>query len=102
MGLGSFSVNKKKRKTKKMNKEGREFINLPIDWVKTKQKGRVIYNFNYHTEGFFFGWIWFKKEARFDFCSLWRFKPSRVSSRMIAHYIKANPKQQHIYKQWKH
>jgi len=101
MGLGAFSINKKKRKMKKVGPDGKEYINLPIDWKKTKEKGKKIYNFNFHTEGYFFGWIWFKKEARFHQSSLWRFKPSRVTSRMISHYLKTNKEQQHIYKQWK-
>lgn len=101
-GLGSFSINKKKRKTKVTDPDGKEHINLPIDWKKSKEKGKLIYNFNFHTEGYFFGWMWFKKEARFMHSSLWRFKPSRVSSRMINHYIKSNTAYQHKYKQWKY
>lgn len=101
LGLGSFSINKKKRKVKKIGPDGKEFINLPIDWVKTKEKGKIIYNFNFHTEGYFFGWLWFKRDARFKFSTLWRFKPSRVSSRMIAHYINSDKEYQHIYRQWK-
>ena len=46
--IGEFSINKKKRRRVK-DKDGKEFINLPIDWQKTKEKGKVIYNFNYHT-----------------------------------------------------
>jgi nucleoid DNA-binding protein len=58
-GFGEFSINKKRRKKfKTIN--GEEIINLPIDWHKSKEKGKRIYNFNYHTEGYFFGWIWFK------------------------------------------
>jgi len=101
-GLGAFSINKKKRVTKVTTPEGKQFINLPVDWKRTKEKGKIIYNFNFHTEGFFFGWMWFKKEARFQHSALWRFKPSRVSSRMINHYIKSNAAYQHRYKQWKH
>ena len=99
-GLGPFAITKKKRKVKKVLPDGREFINLPIDWVKTREKGKRIYNFNFHTDGYFFGWMWFKKEARFKQHDLWRFKPSRVSSRMVAHYIKSADKYQHLYKQW--
>lgn len=99
-GFGDFSINKKKRKKVK-GYEGREFVNLPIDWVKTKQKGKVIYNFNYHTEGYFFGWLWFRETARIKMSYLWYFKPSRVTSRMLAHYIKTNDKYQHIYCEWK-
>ena len=99
-GFGDFSVNKKRRKKIK-EIEGKQFINLPIDWQKTKEKGKVIYNFNYHTEGFFFGWIWFKNTARFRHSDFWYFKPARITSRLLAHYLKTDDKYQHIYKQWK-
>lgn len=98
-GFGDFSINKKKRKKIKSNGV-KEFINLPIDWKKTKEKGKVIYNFNYHTEGFYFGWHWFKDPARFRFSDLWFFKPSRVTSRMLAHYINTDDKYQHLYREW--
>lgn len=98
-GFGEFSINKKKRR--KQKGVNNEFINLPIDWQKTKQKGKVIYNFNYHTEGYFFGWMWFKMKARFKHSDLWYFKPTRVTSRLLSHYIKTDEKYQHIYNQWK-
>ncbi len=99
-GFGEFSINKKKRKkTKGLNDE---FVNLPVDWKKTKEKGKIIYNFNYHTEGFFFGWMWFKDTARIKNIDLWWFKPSRLTSRLLSHYIKTDNKYQHIYKQWKY
>lgn len=98
-GFGEFSINKKKRRKKKgLNNE---FINLPIDWKKTKEKGKYIYNFNYHTEGFFFGWLWFKETSRLRNTKLWYFKPSRVTSRMLSHYIKTDEKYQHMYHEWK-
>ena len=99
-GFGEFSINKKKRRKLKLA-DGKEFVNLPIDWQKTKEKGKVIYNFNYHTEGFFFGWMWFKQTARFKNSDLWYFKPSRLTSRLLSHYLKTNDKYQHIYKEWK-
>ena len=99
-GFGEFSINKKKRNKTKVI-EGKELINLPIDWQKTKQKGKIIYNFNYHTEGYFFGWTWFKKTARFKNTNLWYFKPSRTTSRLLSHYLKTDEKYQHIYCQWK-
>ena len=97
--FGAFSIVKKKRKIKKVGPNGKEYINLPIDWKKSKEKRKTIYNFNHHTEGYFFGWIWFKIESKVSFKTLWRFKPSRVSSRMIAHYISTNSDIQHIYKE---
>lgn len=100
-GFGEFSINKKKRRRLKNNIDGKEFVNLPIDWQKTKEKGKVIYNFNYHTEGYFFGWMWFKNTARFRNADLWYFKPSRLTSRLLSHYIKTNDKYQNIYREWK-
>lgn len=99
-GFGEFSINKKKRKKIKKN-NGKEFINLPVDWKKTKEKGKIIYNFNYHTEGYFFGWLWFKDTARLKYLELWYFKPSRVTSRLLSHYLKTNEKYQHLYHEWK-
>lgn len=99
-GFGEFSVNKKKRRKTK-DVDGKEFVNLPVDWQKTKQKGKIIYNFNYHTEGYFFGWMWFKETARLKNVDLWYFKASRATSRLLSHYIKTNEKYQHIYRQWK-
>jgi nucleoid DNA-binding protein len=99
-GFGEFSINKKKRKRIK-SKDGKEFINLPIDWKKSKEKKKKIYNFNFHTEGYFFGWMWFKDTARLKNTDLWYFKPSRVTSRLLSHYINTNEMYQHIYKEWK-
>ena len=100
-GMGDFSINKKKRKHIKTDpKTGRQFINLPVDWKRTREKGKIVYNFNDHTEGFYFGWNWFKKSARFKNCDLWYFKPTRVTSRLIRHYIKIDNKYQHLYREW--
>ena len=100
-GFGEFSINKKKRRKLKNDVDGKEFVNLPIDWQKTKEKGKIIYNFNYHTEGYFFGWMWFKNTARFKNSDLWYFKPSRLTSRLLSHYLKTNDKYQYIYNEWK-
>jgi len=98
-GFGEFSINKKKRRKRKGLND--EFLNLPIDWQKSREKGKRIYNFNYHTEGFFFGWMWFKQSARIKNIDLWYFKASRVTSRLLSHYIKTNEKYQHMYNEWK-
>jgi nucleoid DNA-binding protein len=99
-GFGEFSINKKKRRKLK-TVDGKEVVNLPIDWKKTKEKGKRIYNFNYHTEGFFFGWMWFKESTRIRNIDLWYFKPSRVTSRLLSHYINTDSKYQNIYCEWK-
>lgn len=100
-GFGQFSIKKKKRKKQTILEEGTTYIHLPIDWKKTKEKGKIMYNFNYHTEGFFFGWVWFKRSAVFKHSNLWGFKPSRVTSRLINQYINQDTKYQFIYQEWK-
>lgn len=98
-GFGDFTINKKKRR-KIVTYEGKDYINLPIDWIKTREKGKIIYNFNHHTEGYFFGWIWFRRTSRIKDAEFWFFKPTRVTSRMLAHYLKTNDKYQHVYQSW--
>lgn len=99
-GFGDFSIIKKKRQRKKVIK-GVEYINLSVNWQESKRKGKRIYNFNHHTDGFFFGWHWFKASARFKHSKLWYFKPSRTTSRLINHYVKTDKKYQYLYKDWK-
>lgn len=86
-GFGEIVVSKKKRQKFIVDPLGREFINLPIDWPKTLKAGKRVYNLNHHTDGFSFKWKWFRFTGRFRFHKLWNFKPSRVSSRLLAHYI---------------
>lgn len=99
-GFGEFTITKKKRRKIVTDPNGIEHINLPIDWKRTKEKGKYIYNFNYHTEGFFFGWKWFKNTTRLLHSDFWYFKPSRITSRMITHYLKLDPKNQFRYSEW--
>jgi hypothetical protein len=98
-GLGEFTIRKKKRdKTVIIN--GKEYINLPVDWKASKEKGKKIYNFNYHTDGFFFGWLWCKRTTIFRNSKVWVFRPARVASRSIARYIFSDEKYKDIYKEW--
>ena len=94
-GFGQFSINKKKRR-----KKVGEHINMAIDWQKTKKFGKRMYNFNHHTDGYFFGWYWFKETSKIKQRQLWRFKPCRTTSRLLNHYLMAEDKYQHIYKPW--
>lgn len=98
LGIGDISIIKYKRK--KLIGKNNEFINLPIDWQKTKLLGKKTYNFNYDTEGYFFRWWWFKRSSMLKFSDLWSFKPLRISSRMVAHYLKQDLNQQFIYQEY--
>jgi hypothetical protein len=99
-GLGELTVEKMKRPKITMFRN-KPVVGLPIDWKKTKEKGKRIYNFNYHTEGYNFKWSWFRKSARFKYCDLFNFKPSRTTSRLLNHYLTVDEKYQNIYAPWK-
>ncbi len=102
-GFGYFSVNKAKTRkySSKVDAEGKPYIALPIDWVKTKKEGKRIYNFNYHTNGFKFRWLWFRTTAYFYKSEIWNFKPSRLSSRTLGAYLnKKSAEYQDVYHEW--
>ena len=99
-GFGEFGISKRKTKRFKQDPSGRNFINLPVDWKKTKEKGKIIYNLNFHTEGYRFYWKWFKSTAIIQYSGLWYFKANRATSRLLAHYLKVDEKYQYIYCEW--
>lgn len=102
-GFGLFGINKRKRKMTYINKEGKEKINLPIDWKKTKEKGKIVYIFNYHTDGYSFNWIWFPRRSFLPLSSFWYLRPTRATSRTLKDYLtfKNGKKYSEIYKTWK-
>lgn len=97
-GFGNFCITKKKRKRLFTNREtGEQFINLPVDWKKTREAGEKVFHFNSHTEGYTFKLFWSRSSARFLYSEVWSFKPLRITSRLITHYIKIDPNNQHKY-----
>lgn len=102
-GIGTVCITKKKiKKFKNYNDEnGDPYINLAIDWQKTKIAGKRIYHLNTHSDGNSYRWIWFYKEARFALSDVWYFRPCRKSSRLINTYIKKpNAQYGQMYKTW--
>ena len=100
-GIGIFAIAKKKLKKHKTDPWGREWVALPIDWKKTKEAGKYIYNFNTHSDGYTYRWKWFLQTARFYMAGLWSFKPHRDSSRKLAQFLKSSSKKYtEIYKEW--
>lgn len=97
-GVGMFTISKKKPKKKKVY-EDKEYMNMPIDWQKTRKAGKYIYNFNAHTDGYRCRWYWFNDKSRFENSDVWWFKPCRRASRNINEYLK-RPQQIDLYKQW--
>jgi len=88
-GIGVFCITKFKQPKIKVV-DGVSHINMNVDWKKTKEKGFRVFHMNNHTEGFGFRWYWIFGTQRFFQSEIWSFKPSRVSSRLINHYIKQN------------
>lgn len=87
-GLGYFGVNKKKRKRYKgILLNGKNVINLNVDWKASKEEGKKIYNFNFHTDGFTYWWKWYKNTAYVTAPTAIYFKASRETSRLLAKYL---------------
>src|SRR6266496_254355 len=100
-GFGEFTICKRRRKTTRINKEGKELSNRPINWKKTKELGKHIYYLNFHTSGYSFKWKWFANNSRrFKYAEIWVFKPSRFSSRLINHYLQEEENSQYKYLEW--
>lgn len=99
-GFGDISIDKwKPKRFKEYN--GKKYINLPIDWQKTRKEGKWIYNLNAHTDGYRFGWKWFKSTAKFQSANCYTFKPARKHSRKLGECLKKPYSiYQHIYKEW--
>lgn len=97
-GMGTFTISKKKIKKFK-EFDGRTMVNLPIDWKRTKEMGKRIYNLNAHTDGHRCKWFWFPRESKFYQHDVWAFKPSRKSSRLLAEHLK-KPRQLELYHKW--
>jgi hypothetical protein len=99
-GLGTFSISKKKTR-RSIIKDGKELIIMAVDWAKTKKAGKKIYHLNTHTDNYRYKWKWFNSDARFYQADIWVFKPSRVTSRKLAEYLKRpNSPYPQLYREW--
>lgn len=100
-GFGDITIHKWKPKRWRNKPDGTQVNNLPIDWKKTKEAGKHIYHLNYHTGGYKFRWMWFKRKAKFKHKDVFIFKPNRVPSRKLAQYLKLpNSPYPQIYRNW--
>lgn len=100
-GTGSWTISKKKITKKSIEKNGKVFLTAPINWQKSKAAGKIIYNFNPHTDGYRYKWLWFMSDARFPLAEIWNFKPSRETSRKLAEYLnKKDSIYAQLYRVW--
>jgi len=98
-GFGEFTINKRK-KSKTREKDGKTIIMLPVDWKKTKEKGKRIYLMNDHTEGFSFSWKWIRRTSKVKFVTLWVFKAHRDNKRLLAKYLNSGKEYHNKYCEW--
>lgn len=99
-GFGPIAVNKKMLKRYKEH-NGKKYINLRVDWAKTRLHGKKIYHTNEHSDGYNFHWLWFSTDAKFGLADIYVFKPGRYMSRAINKYVrKTDPQYKEIYLQW--
>jgi hypothetical protein len=100
-GIGPITINKRKRDTFRLDKDGNKVYNYAIDFKKSKEAGKRIYHLNYHTEGYSFSWSWFPGLSYIKCSSIWSFKASRRYARKLAHILldpASNKKD--IYQTW--
>lgn len=101
-GLGDFAISKWKPKTASIlddRIEGEKKPFVPVDWKLTKEAGHYVYHLNLHTDGWKFKVKWLTQSARFFSSVIWYFRPSRVTSRTLRHYI--NQKEYRLkYLEW--
>lgn len=91
-GFGCFTITKKKRKITKTNpKDGKEYVNLAVNWKASKETGKKVYYFNHHTDGYNCKWYWQRKTAHLYKAQLWSFKPSRITSRKLSEQLFKDP-----------
>lgn len=99
-GIGELTINKRKVKKTIIDVNGKRVITLPVDWKKTKEKGKKIYLMNHHTEGYKFSWLWMNKTSQIKLAKIWRFEASRKNSRLLASYLKSGKGFHDIYCEW--
>lgn len=99
-GFGPVAVNKKMLK-RYVEHDGKKYINLRVDWQKTKKLNKRVFHTNEHSDGFNYKWTWFPKESKFFQSELYVFKPCRYASRAIARYVKKpNSHFKEMYYEW--
>lgn len=96
-GFGTIGIHKYKPKYKHVLQDGREFIKLPVDWVKSKEEGFLVYNMNFHTDGLRFKWKMDQRSVNLFEFLVWSFRPCRYMSRALAKYLKSDPHYSQLY-----
>jgi len=76
--LGSIRIKKVKGSPKR------------VDWALTKKYNKKIYHLNMHTDGYYYKWMWHKKDALFTNKSVYSFTAPRKAKRRMSGLLKKN------------
>lgn len=97
-GFGVLTIAKYKQKKKRITKDGREIMNLSINWAATRAEGKKVYHMNFHTDGYKYFWKWDSKRSYFKASSIWAFKAHRYFARYLAKQLKESEEIKNLYK----
>jgi hypothetical protein len=79
--LGTISVHKHKPVFASTQK-------MAIDWQATRKEGKVVRNFNTHSNGYSYKFRWDREGSIDKHMILYAFKPSRQNARQVASLVK--------------
>lgn len=79
--MGALSVYKHKPIFKSVNK-------MAINWPETNKLGKVVHNFNEHSNGYSYRFKWDRNGSIDKHMVLYAFKPSRSNARLVARLVK--------------
>ena len=63
---------------------------MRVDWAQTKKYNKKIYHLNMHTDGYYYKWMWHKRDACFINKSVYSFIAPRKAKRKMAGLLKEN------------
>ncbi len=82
--LGNLSVVKSKQHLENLIRKNK----CALDWINSKKYKKKIVNFNDHTDGYIYRFVWRKSNANAKNVYEYKFIPCRALKRELARYIK--------------
>ncbi len=86
--LGTIFVGKRKSRIELDENGEVKYTNYPIDWMESKKRGKIIRNFNEHTDGYRCYWCYTKTTANYNNKSIYFFRATRTNTRFLAKVLK--------------
>lgn len=99
-GFGPLVITKYKP-TKYIMVDGEQKNNLPVDWKRTREEGKIVKTLNLHTDGNKYYFAWLYNSARIKCNFIWSFKIRREFARLLAKNLKEETsKYKDLYREW--